>query len=180
MKNLTNERGDSTVESYRRRQAQLTEAEKDNGLISFWTEKAISYKRKTGHDLDISEIGDKYFPKLLFILMPLFAFFLMLNLRKNKKLYMEHLIYTIHLFSFAYLTFFVSGMLSFITPKAVGEFIPFIFFGILVWYTYRSIRVVYERPRWVTIRKLFSVSILFLIAFILTYTIGTAVIVVLT
>lgn len=117
------EAADSTLESYHRRQAGLSENAQDDLLERFWKEKSIKYKEETGHEFKIDDILDKYFSKLLFVLMPLFAFFLMLNFRRNKKLYMEHLIFTIHLFSFAYLTLFVSELLQYIAPSNVDSII---------------------------------------------------------
>ncbi len=167
---------DTSVTSYRIRQSKLTESDRDAGLNKFWKERKINYREKTGHNFDKAAFKDKYFPKLLFILMPLFAFFLMLNFRRNKKLYMEHLIYTIHLFSFAFFSFFVSEFLQYLTPPSIDEYIGAIAFLILVWYTYRSIRTVYQRSRWATIRKLFSISVLFLVSLTMTYILGMALI----
>jgi hypothetical protein len=168
-KDIHIEKGDSTVAAYRQRQATLSEGQKDDAIDRFFTEKMINYRNKTGQEFKSSEMIDKYFPKLLFILMPLFAFFLMLNFRKNKKLYMEHLIFTLHLFSFAYLNFFVSELLQYLIPNTfTDEMIGLVSSCILIWYIYRSIRVFYERKRWVTVRKLFSLTFLFGIAFMIT------------
>ena len=180
LKRLKVSAADSTIESYRSRQDNLPISQRDNWFDHFWNERQITYKEKTGRDIDIKDMLNKNFPKLLFVLMPVFAFFLMLNFRKNKKLYIEHLIYTIHLFSFAFLSFFVSEFLIYLTPLNVGAVISILTFGILIWYTYRSIRVVYERSRWVSVRKLFSISMLFCLALVITYILGSFTIIVFT
>ncbi|SKB36099.1 DUF3667 domain-containing protein [Daejeonella lutea] len=166
---------DSNITSYHNRQAALPDSLRDDKITKFWKELKVGYREKTGHTFDKAAFKDKYFPKLLFFLMPLFAFFLMLNFRRNKKLYLEHLIYTIHLFSFAFFTFFVSEFLQYVLPANWGEVIELIFFAILIWYTYRSIRTVYERSRWKTVMKLFTISILFVLSLVITEVVGMAI-----
>lgn len=153
----------------------MPDSQRDYGINKIWKELKIRYREKPGYNFDRAAFKDKYFPKLLFILIPLFAFFLMLNFRRNKKLYMEHLIYTIHLFSFAFFTFFVSEFLQYISPTKWGESIGLIFFAVLVWYTYRSIRTVYERSRWNMVMKLFTISILFVLSLVITEVAGMAI-----
>ncbi len=168
-KDIHSSAGDSTVAAYRARQAALPSGQRDDAVKRAITERMINYRNDTQTEFKVDEMIQKYFPKLLFILMPVFAFFLMLNFRSNKKLYMEHLIFTIHLFSFAYFNFFVSELLEYLIPNTfIDELIGLISSGVLVWYIYRSIRVVYERKRWVTVRKLFSITLLFGIAFMIT------------
>jgi len=175
VKRIHTQRIDSTVNLYRLRQTSLNENQRDAFLHRVWEEQKIKYREKTGEHFNKKVFMEKYFPKLLFILMPLFAFFLMINFRRNKKLYMEHLIYTVHLFSFAYFSYFVFEFLAYIMPAGAKLYIDLIQVAIFTWYIYRSIRVVYERKRWATVRKLFSMSVLFGAAFIITYVLAIAV-----
>ena len=113
---------------------------------------------------------EHYQPKLYFILMPLFAFFLSWSFRRNHRYYVEHLVFTIHFFTaffifeiivkpIDYYIFGTSSIISMLTIIAVG------------WYCYRALRVFYERPRWKTVRKMITLSITYLIAFSISYSI---------
>lgn len=165
------QRQDSTVSAYMTRQAKLDPSKRDKPVDRFWKSKKIAYREKHGREFETKEL-DRYLSKLLFILMPLFALFMKINFRKNKKYYIEYLIYTVHLFSFAFLSFIVRDILIYMLPESVDGFVTLIFLGLLVWYTYRSIRVVYQRSRGVTIRKLFSLLFLFSLALSITYGLG--------
>ncbi|MDA9555767.1 DUF3667 domain-containing protein, partial [Pelobium sp.] len=67
-------------------------------------------------ELKTKDIIEKYGSKVFFILTPIFAFFLMINFRKNKKYYVEHVIYTVHFHSFAFIVLLIANFFEFILP----------------------------------------------------------------
>ncbi|RKR83128.1 uncharacterized protein DUF3667 [Mucilaginibacter gracilis] len=113
---------------------------------------------------------EHYQPKLYFVLMPLFAFFLMLNFRKNHRYYVEHIVFTIHFFT-AFFIFetIVEPINHFVFHNS--EIIELLRVAVVLWYSYRALRVFYERRRWVTIRKMITLGIFLAIAFSISYTI---------
>jgi len=107
---------------------------------------------------------EHYKPKLYFILMPLFAFFLMLNFRRNHRYYVEHIVFTIHFFT----AFFIFEIIV----KPINHFvfgdsslINLLMWCAVLWYCYTALRVFYQRTQWATIRKMITLSIYYGIAF---------------
>ncbi|MGY0036271.1 DUF3667 domain-containing protein [Pedobacter sp. NJ-S-72] len=95
--NIHAERLDSTYEAYTIRQKTLPERNRDNWIERQYKKKQIYLTLKKDKDhWDIKEEVKKYQPKQFFLLMPLLAFFIMLNFRKNRIYYIDHLIFTIH------------------------------------------------------------------------------------
>ncbi|HEY1024607.1 MAG TPA: DUF3667 domain-containing protein, partial [Sphingobacteriaceae bacterium] len=162
-------RQDSTYEAYMNRQAALPSTLQDNWFEKALKKREIVIEQKTNENWSIKEEIKKYNPKLYFLLMPLFAFFLMLNFRRNKKYYIEHLIFTIHFFT----AFFIFKIVT--TP-----FDHFLFnndaiiydvmeFMAILWYIYTALTVFYQRKKWTTIRKIFSLSLLLLVSYSICY-----------
>ncbi|NMH27361.1 DUF3667 domain-containing protein [Flavobacterium silvaticum] len=79
------------------------------------------------------------FPKVLFIYMPIFAFFLWLFNDKKRWYYFEHGIFTLHYFSFLLLIILINFLLSclFSYMGIVGEWLDgLISFAISIWFLY--------------------------------------------
>lgn len=111
------------------------------------------------------EILKKYGPKVFFVLTPIFAFFLMKNFRKDKKYYVEHVIFTVHFHSFTFITLLVNSLINFLSLNLISDLLGIVIFGIFVWYIYKSLKIVYQRSEGVTIRKMFTLGILYSISF---------------
>lgn len=118
---------------------------------------------------------EHYQPKLYFILMPLFAFFLMLNFRRNHRYYVEHIVFTIHFFTaFFIFEIVVEPINYFIFHNS--DIIDLLTFGVVLWYSYTGLTKFYQRTKGATIRKMITLSIFLGIAFTISYTIiGTIV-----
>ncbi|PST82933.1 hypothetical protein C7T94_09890 [Pedobacter yulinensis] len=174
---------DSTYQSYLARQSRLPESERDDWLERFQTKKDIKIRAKTGPEWTIEKELDKYRPKQYFLLMPLLAFFIMLNFRKNHIYYLDHLIFTIH----GMIVFFIVQIIAvpvqhyiFGAGSTVSQIIGLLVFAGMVWYLYEGLRKFYNRSRGQTIKKVITVMLLYnasliiteaLIAAILEYTV---------
>jgi hypothetical protein len=148
--------------------AKLDEAIKNSGHEGF-VRKIMNIGRAI-RSPEFKKEFEHYQPKLYFLLMPLFAFFLMLNFRRNHRYYVEHIIFTLHFFTaFFIFEIFVKPIDYFIFH---GSSIIGLLRGVaILWYSYRALRVFYERPRWITIRKMITLGIFLAIAFSISYTI---------
>ena len=93
----------------------------------------------------------------------------MLNFKKNRKLYIEHVIYTLHFQSFVFLSLFVASFVKVFNLEIVNTIIGFIISIIIIWYSYKSLRVFYQRSIVKTIWKMFGLLFLYFIAFIFSY-----------
>ncbi|MBC7745268.1 MAG: DUF3667 domain-containing protein, partial [Flavobacterium sp.] len=90
LKEINTQREDSTFSSYVNRQNRLAENYKDNLMARFIKKQSLKF----GTNTDLVNLAEKYKSKLFFLLMPVFAFFVMINFRKNKRYYVEHLVFT--------------------------------------------------------------------------------------
>jgi len=102
----------------------------------------------------------------MFVLMPLFALGLKIAFRKNKKFYVEHLIYSFHFHCFLFL--FSSGVIviELLLPNnwAVVDGLLYSLEALFVTiYFYKSLRVVYHRSRFRTITKMIGITFSYLI-----------------
>jgi hypothetical protein len=98
-----------------------------------------------------------HLPKMMFILLPLFALILMLVNRKSTKFYVEHLIYSIHVHSFLFLFASMLIVLGWLLPFA-SDWLQLAGLMVVLWYIYRSMRNIYSNSRRRTIYKFFLLS----------------------
>lgn len=165
-------RRDSTYDSYLFRQKHLPEAERDNWFERQLKKQDIKVNVKSAKgNWTIGEEVKKYEPKQYFLLMPLLAFFIMINFRKNHIYYLDHLIFTIH----GMTAYFIVSIVTYPVIKyifGIGSFMgTALGFGIFVWvcwYLYTGLRVFYKRSKGKTIGKM--ISLFFLYAFSLYLT----------
>jgi len=104
-------------------------------------------------------------PKMMFLLLPLFALVLSITFRKNKKFYVEHLIYSFHLHCFIFLFISIIILVELLIPNSWGVIVPLSFLvGIYIaWYVYKSLRVVYVRSRFRTVTKAIGMFFVYLL-----------------
>ncbi len=93
-----------------------------------------------------------HLPKIMFILLPLFALILKLVNVRSKKFYAEHLIYSIHVHSFLFLFGSILIVLNWLLPF-LSDWIQALGFFVMLWYIYRSMRNIYRSTRWRTVYK---------------------------
>lgn len=150
-------------------QAKLPAADRDNMLKRYMIKKNYDWKVKGKHAKEILWEGFKHnVPKMMFLLLPLFALILKLAFWTNHKLYVEHIIYAIHLhcYLFSFLAFTI--ILKLLLPDSWETIINLLNTAttlIIIWYIYRSLRVVYNRSRWRTISKMIGVSFMYSMVF---------------
>lgn len=160
---------DTTYRQYLVNQKKLPEDEQDGFFTKLWNRKKIEYHRLYGDrakDVFLEELKHNT-PKMMFLLLPLFALILKVAFWKNKKFYVEHLIYSFHFhcFLFLFLTIFI--VLQLIIPSGWGviEWLNLLGTFYVVWYIYRSLRVVYHRNIFRTITKMIGMGFMYFAAF---------------
>ncbi len=163
------EKQDSTYESYLKRQNALPADQQDNWLKKKLKKREIAIERKTDENWNIKKEVQKYNPKLYFLLMPLFAFFLMLNFRKNRRYYIEHLIFTIHFFTAFFIFQILVKPLDHFLFNNDSSLFALAQFLVILWYIYTALKVFYQRKKGTTIRKIITLSILLGIAYLICY-----------
>lgn len=176
---IVKERQDTSYAGYLARQKSLPKDERD----SWWLRRVqkLKYEKRQqklagkslkseepGHEVNIGEEVKKYQPKQYFLLMPLLALFIMINFRKNRIYYIDHLVFTIHGMTAYFIVSIITKPIEkyvFGTESYISQFIEFVVFIGIVWYLYAGLKLFYQRSRNVTIRKTMSVMIMYAITF---------------
>ena len=130
------------------------------------------------------QVGEKFayafvsnIPKVVFLYMPIFAFWLWLLHGKKRWYFFDHGIFTLHYFSFLLLTITITILLGHITFYIDIDFINwiliFLAFGVLIWqvyYFYRAHRKMYRESWLVSFFKssmLFWINLISIIIFLI-------------
>jgi len=162
---LTRNLQDTSYEQYMLRQSQLPAAERDGFIARYAEKKALKIKnQETGSTLLEAFYHDV--PKAMFLLLPIFALILKISFRKNKKFYVEHLIYSFHLHCFVFLLFVFIMLIGLIAP-VTWDYLNLVGFALIAWYFYRSLRVVYNRSSWRTVSKMIGIAISYFAALVI-------------
>lgn len=177
MQRLPGASRDSTYESYLAHQEKLPVTDRDNFFERIYNKKSFHYQEKYGErakEVFFDEIKHNM-PKMMFLLLPLCALIFKIAFWRNKKFYVEHLIFTFHLHCFIFLFLAIIMLLQMILPETWGlsGWLNFAAFLGINWYIYRGLRVFYNRSRWRTISKMLGVSFMYLIMFSICITIVT-------
>ncbi|MFV8443057.1 DUF3667 domain-containing protein [Flavobacterium sp. LB2P44] len=144
--------------------------------FNYWMNKKIQIVKEKNTQSELIEKFVSSFihnlPKVLFILMPLFALFLWLFHNKKRWYYFDHGIFTLHYFSFLLLLFLllflINKGLSLIENLNIGSFllavINFIGIGWMIYYFFPAHHRFYGETRIISFIKS---SLLFFINFVL-------------
>jgi hypothetical protein len=175
MERLPGASRDSTYEIYLAKQQKLPVADRDNFFERTYNKKAFHYQEKYGDrakEVFFDEIKHNM-PKMMFLLLPLCALIFKVTFWRNKKFYVEHLIFTFHLHCFIFLYLAIIMILQMTIPKPWGieGWLSFAGFIGINWYIYRALRVFYNRSHWRTISKMVGASFMYLLMFSICITI---------
>jgi len=176
---IINDKKDTSYAAYLARQKTLPADEQD----AWWLRRLhkMKYQKKAEnrggeteahtaspeHKIDIKEELKKYQPKQYFLLMPLLALFIMVNFRKNRIYYIDHLVFTIHGMTAYFIVSIVTKPIEkyiFGIDSFVSQAIELLVFAGIVWYLYSGLKLFYNRSRGVTIRKTITVMFMYTLA----------------
>jgi len=164
---------DTSYAQYVTNQNKLPEAKRDGWFERYYNKKAFAINKEKINIREVVEDSIKHnFPKMMFVLLPLFALILSITFYKSKKFYVEHLIYSFHLHCFIFLFLTVLMLLKFVIPvswDAVVGWLDFAATIIVILYIYKSLRAVYHRGRWRTITKMLGMSITYSMVFFVCF-----------
>ncbi|MDI5889399.1 DUF3667 domain-containing protein [Flavobacterium yafengii] len=167
--------GYDSVEQLDSIQKHAPESEKLSDF-SYWMNKKIQIVKENNTQSEIIEKFISAFihnlPKVLFVFMPIFAFFLWLFHNKKRWYYFDHGIFTLHYFSFLLLIFLLLFLINKgLTPFSESSLVSFLqtvinFIGIgwMLYYFYPAHHRFYGETRFISFIKS---SLLFFINFIL-------------
>jgi len=172
--------GDSTyntVAQYDSAQKMLPIKKRDKWLTAKLTKQQILINNKYGNDQNkiLAALIDNFkhnFSKILYLSLPIFAFFLWVLYKRNKSYYFaDHMIFSIHLYCAYFIIIFVYTILEqvvkfFTASKGVLELI----YGFtLLLYFYKAVRFFYGQSRKKTLLKFTLINILNVFSFMFLF-----------
>jgi hypothetical protein len=170
-----------TIEAYEAAQKKLSAKERDGWVMSVFTKRGIELERKYGSDWQeiFRRIGEKWlhsFPQFLFVSLPLFALMLkLLYYRRKNFYYVDHIIYTVHLFCAMFILMFflfaINALKNFHNLNWIG-FLRVPLFLYIAWYQYKSLKNFYMQSRWKTVFKFILLVLLALCMISLLFSAG--------
>ena len=134
----------------------------------------------------VSHTFKSYVPKTMFVFLPLVAAVLALLYRRQRRYYVEHLVFVLHNHAAAFMAMTGMTLLRLITVAAEPLHQPtvlwvlrgakngldWVLLAYIPWYTYRALRTYYGRPRRSTMLRLVPLG--FAYCFFLALTFGIA------
>lgn len=156
---------DTSVEQYIARQDSLPEEERDGFLKRYFNEKTLKAEEKDFNFSEkINQTFKKNIPKMMFLILPIFAFILSMFFRKKRLYYVEHFYHSVYLHSFFYLYMLIMAIVAYALPTDWNVYISIISLTGLFVYFYKSLMKVYEENAVLTLVKIFFILILYFIA----------------
>ena len=114
-----------------------------------------------GESSSPENLATESYSKMMFVLLPVFALFLKLLYRE--RFYLQHLIFSMHVFSAMFLVFAVMLSMENLADQSIAWTITqSIVFGYMLWYCLMALRVVYENNWGFTLLKFAALVALFL------------------
>ncbi|SEW53717.1 DUF3667 domain-containing protein [Chitinophaga arvensicola] len=157
-----------TVAQFDSLQKALPDSEKLHGTARLAFRRLIGIKEKYGGDTKkaMIEMFTHNIPKMMFVLLPLFALFMKWIYDKKKWLYADHAIFAIHLHSFA----FIVGLAGFLLDLIfhIDFFVSlawWLFFGYLVLALYNN----YKQSLWKSFLKSIFLFVAYFFAILLVF-----------
>jgi len=117
--------------------------------------------QKSGKNLLPFVIGNSFW--VLMLMMPFLALILKLLYIRHDYYYVEHLIFSFHVHSFAFILF--TGICIFMNLVFFHPLIVFFGLFLIFIYLYNAIRRVYQQNRWKTVLKLLFTNVIYLCLF---------------
>ena len=151
-----------TIAAYNAAQQKLPSSKKDNWLDAVIKKKGIELNEKYGGDnLKIGkaliEKFENYFSRMLYISLPIFAFFIWVLYRRNKNhFFVDHIIFSIHIYCAFYIILFITQIVSTVNDffsDQLSGIIAFIVPLTLVFYLYKSLKNHFNQSRKKTLLK---------------------------
>ena len=159
---------DTTVADYLKHQTALPKDKRDGFIKQYIIKRSIELDKYENPEIKLKEDLLHNIPKMMFLLLPLFALILKLVYINKKKYYYEHLVYSFHLHSAIFLSILLTLLLQWIFGlfySITGWLTSFCSIYI-IWYIYRSLRTFYVSTRWITVLKM--LFLFFAYSFLLT------------
>jgi len=131
------------------------------------TNVGLKSRYGSGSDVVVAENFEHSIPKLMFILLPLFACFLYMFHSRKKFYYAQHAIFSVHFHSFIFLLFLLVSLLNWLfSPGGASNYVASASILIVFIYLSLALKNTYSQSLWLSFVKAFSVGIIYVVALV--------------
>lgn len=161
----------NSLREYDSIEPRLPDSSRNSGLWGWILRRNVQLKEEHGgrSKMHIEQNLQHSIPKIMFVLLPLFALFVSWFYSRKKYYYVQHAIFTIHFHSFLFLLFMVVVLVS--KQLTSYQAVMWIFFGTYVLaylYLVAALRGMYQQAVWLSALKGLAIGVLYLLAIMVT------------
>jgi hypothetical protein len=160
------------VKEYDSTQHTLADSARDDVVTRYMIRKLVWLTHEKGHanELVVTRNFKHDIPKIMFLLLPLFALYVSFFYSRRKYSYAEHAIFSLHFHSFAFLFFMLESLVEQVLPMdkmwlilpAITLFCTFIYLSL-------ALHKAYRESLWLSFFKAAIISLLYIITLLLGF-----------
>jgi hypothetical protein len=150
-------------------QRKMTDTERNGLIATYISHKMIHLTREQGrNDVDINNDITHDLPKLMFVLLPLFALYIRLFYNRKKYLYSQHAIFSLHFHCFMFLSFLLVTVITMVFTSDKAEWI-LSGISLLAIFIYLAValRNVYNEALWLSFIKSVAISLIYTLTLVI-------------
>jgi hypothetical protein len=159
----------TSIGEYETEQRKLPGSARDGMIARYVGRKLIrlTHEKRHGGELVIAQNVEHDIPKIMFVLLPLFALFVSFFYSRKKFFYSQHAIFSLHFHSFVFIAFLLAGLVSLALPMDKAWFIlaGVTFFTIFIYLAF-ALHNAYKEALWLSLIKAMVISISYIITLI--------------
>lgn len=161
----------NSLREYDSIEPRLPDSSRNSGLWGWFVRRNVQLKEEHGgrSKMHIEQNLQHSIPKIMFVLLPLFALFVSWFYSRATYYYVQHAIFTIHFHSFLFLLFLIVTLVS--KQLTSYQAVMWLVFGTyLLAYVYlvAALRGMYQQAVWLSALKGLAIGVLYLLAIMVT------------
>jgi len=163
----------TTLREYDSLQLTLPDSAKDKGIDRWVSRNNVKQKEKHGGRSRLRLEVDVHhdIPKIMFILLPLFALYVSWFYNRKKYYYVNHAIFSVHIHCFAFLLLLFLRLLDWLIPGEWAKLALIALMPILLFiYLVAALRGMYGQSFWISLGKAVGITTIYTITFAIAST----------
>jgi len=160
----------STVAEYDSAQQAMPDSLRDKGFFRWMLRTNISLKSRYGSrsQVVVGENFEHNVPKMMFVLLPLFAWFIYIFHNRKKYYYAQHAIFSIHFHSFMFVLFLLFTVIGWLFPHINNLIVlPISALVILFIYMAAALKQTYNQSFFIASLKTLAIGVMYIISLLI-------------
>jgi Protein of unknown function (DUF3667) len=161
-----------TVKEFDSVQSKLPDSSREDGMMRWFLRNNLRLKQKHGgrNKLHLETNVQHTIPKLMFLLLPLFALLVGMLYSRKKYYYSQHAIFSIHFHCFFFLLMLIAGLVTDLLNSLWVVFgFPVLVLGLAFVYLVAALRRMFGQPVWLSFLKASLITVLYTLSIIVAF-----------